>query len=243
MHREIKNSLSKNTKKVYKKYWYAFVHFINDRYNFALNYVNSQHIAEYVIYLILYKKLTIHSIRPTLSAIAFYSKLKFGIDPTKSYTISKLLKKYTKEQKNTTIRKPITHKLLKVLINHLHTLPISLYLRTTYSLLYAFMYHAALRISEVCHTATPEHILQYRYVTYSKRKSTIKLKLLTYKHCKNTPVTLGIPCTKSLERLYNNYIHLRSSNPGPFFCNRNLNPIKRSAISKLLKKTIKNVKL
>ena len=44
--REIKNSLSKNTKKVYKKYWYAFVHFINDRYNFALNYVNSQHIAE-----------------------------------------------------------------------------------------------------------------------------------------------------------------------------------------------------
>ena len=184
MHREIKNSLNKNTKKVYKKYWYAFVHFINDRYNFALNYVNSQHIAEYVIYLILYKKLTIHSIRPTLSAIAFYSKLKFGIDPTKSYTISKLLKKYTKEQKTTTIRKSITHKLLKLLINHLHTLPISLYLRTTYSLLYAFMYYAALRISEVCHTATPEHILQYRYVTYSKRKSTIKLKLLTYKHCK-----------------------------------------------------------
>ena len=208
-------------------------------YNLAYIYVTPQHIAEYIVYLTLYKKQSIHSVRSILSAIAFYSKLKLGQDPTKSFVISKLLRKYTTEHKTTSIRKPITYRLLNILTKHLHSLPISTYLRTAFSLLYHFMYHAALRISEVCLTATPEHILQYRYVSFHPGRSMIKLKLLSYKYCNNVPVTIGIPCTNSLKRCYHKYLKARISKPGPFFCHKNLSPFKRHEISNLLKRQLR----
>ena len=77
-------------------------------YNLAYICVTPQHIAEYIVYLTLYKKQSIHSFSSILSAIAFYSKLKLGQDPPKSFVISKLLRKYTTEHKTTSIRKPIT---------------------------------------------------------------------------------------------------------------------------------------
>ena len=50
------------------------------------------------------------------------------------------------------------------------------------SMMYYFMYHADLRVSEICISSTSEHVIQYNSVNLSKDRKNFRIKLLSYKH-------------------------------------------------------------
>ena len=99
--------------------------------------------------------ISIHFLRSTLSDITFYSKLKLGTDPIKSFAF-------------------LIHKKLSVNIDHsLNIIDHITYTLCHYLIFYApflsvyhFTFHAALGISDVHHTAILVHILQYRYTCF-----------------------------------------------------------------------------
>ena len=108
--------------------------------------------------------ISIHFLRSTLSDITFYSKLKLGTDPIKSFAI--LI------HKNLSVN--IDH--LLIIIDHItHTLCHYLIFYAPCLSVYHFTFHAVLGISDVCHTAIRVHILQHRYVSYNSHKSMTKL--------------------------------------------------------------------
>ena len=107
--------------------------------------------------------ISIHSLRPTLSDFTFYSKLKLGKDPIKSFDILKHKK----------LSVNIEH--LLIIIDHItYTFCHYLFYAPFFSV-YHFTFHVVLGISDVRHTAILIHILQYRYVSYNSHKSVTKL--------------------------------------------------------------------
>ena len=90
------------------------------------------------------------------------------------------------------------------------------------------MYHAALRISEICLTNTPQHIIQFNSVKCNSN-STIELHLTSFKHSTST-TTLIIHCTQKLYKQFKRYLALRGNHAGALFCHPNRKPITRLSL-------------
>ena len=84
------------------------------------------------------------SIRPHLSAIAYYHQLAGFDSPTDSFVVSQLLAGYKKHDPATRVRKPITYKIVVALYQSLSTAPLTHYERDLYQALFLIMYHALL---------------------------------------------------------------------------------------------------
>ena len=123
-----------------------------------------------------------HTLRCYLSAIAFYTKSRYNRDPTKSHAMKLLLKSYNNsELGDTDIRKPIDITMLTDLSNNALASNIDLYDRYAFIIMYNFMFHAALRVSEICKSNTSKHILQFKHVHFDQGKSLVTLKLTSFK--------------------------------------------------------------
>lgn len=243
MEKDIESALSPSTQKQYKMYLNVFKQFLLSRFNTNFRRVTEEHVELFVTYLKNVKGLTGTTISCYLAAIAFYSKLHHKSDPTKSFGVKLLLRAYAKHPHTPLTRKPINKVLLRQLCAHvLSSNLFSNYFKQLYYIVYTLMYKAALRISEVCLTDSPQHILKYSNVKFLHKKSKLIIKLDSFKHSKNCDIPyISITCSLEFKRALTNYLFLRGSGPGPFICNKSLEPIPRSDIVHQLKSDLNDL--
>ena len=108
MRRDLGLAQAANTKQKYKHYWEQFKSFMTDKLQARYKPASQQHLAWYVTYLHNNLQLKASSIRPHLSAIAYYHQLAGLNSPTDSFLVSQLLAGYKKHDPATRVRKPIT---------------------------------------------------------------------------------------------------------------------------------------
>ena len=239
MNRDIMNSLSNSSTTQYHKCWTEYKKFYYNRYIKHVKYSTPEQIQIFITYLKNYKKYRTSTLRCYLSAIAFYTKSRYNRDPTKSHAMKLLLKSYNNsELGDTDIRKPIDITMLTDLSNNALASNIDLYDRYAFIIMYNFMFHAALRVSEICKSNTSKHILQFKHVHFDQGKSLVTLKLTSFKHSNGASTNIGISCNKRLKKVIKKYLYMRGQQPGPFICHRNLKPYTRLELVTQLKKQL-----
>ena len=224
------NSLSTNSKKQYLYYWNVFSAFVSSNLTCNLLDCKQRHIEYFVAHLHHEKRLSVASIRTYLSAIAFHFQSQHLRDPTKSFIITAMLKGYGKHDPKQAIRRAITSNILIKLQNNLFSSSLSRYYKLTYFFVYFMMYHAALRVSEICFTATPHHALTFTSVHYCPNRTSLILQLCTYKHSNRSPPPIVIHCTDLVRDLFLKFIRLRGNYPGQLFCHPSRDPITRDSL-------------
>ena len=229
MNSDIKNSLSKSSQAQYKKYWNEYKSFHYNRFSKHIRNMTAKHVQLFVTYLNNFRKLSVSSIRCYLSGIAFYTKLKFDCDPTKSYGIKLLLRAFGKRQQTlTTIRKPIGKKLVNKLCEHVLRSNLCTYSKYAYAVMYNLMYNAALRVGELCQSGSANnHIIKYNQIIFDKQREHITIQFKSYKHSDGATPNLEIKCGRLFWRILRKYIALRGDRSGPFACHENNTPFTR----------------
>ena len=91
-------------------------------------------------------------------------------------------------------------------------------------------------------TETPEHIIKYNNVHYSKKNSTVTLHLSSYKHSVNA-ADIVITCTPIMAKILSEYLVLRGNHRGPFFCSVNHSPFSRNTFVSFMKELLDDLKL
>jgi len=185
------------------------------------------------------KRLTATSLKTHLSALSFILKAAGLHNSTDSFTIQKLLISYSKKDPPPKVRKPITSKILRHLVQSVKNHTKDKYKRSLYTSIFTTMYHAALRVSEVCKTTGTSHALQTHQITltYHAKRKALKIKLNSYKHCSSNTTPLVLPQTSTLVcpvKAYTNYRSIRSKSPGPAFRHQSGKPITREQILSVL---------
>ena len=238
MKRQVFNSLSDNAYKTYHAAWTRFTTFMRKKLGIKTPFTQSPQISMYVAYLHS-KQLKVSTIRTHLSAIAFMHETSGYPNPTQSFTIRKLLVSYSKSDTLPNSRKPIDRNLLAKLIKSIknHSSSYNTALNTC---MFTLMYHAALRVSEVCVTPRSSHTLQYKNVSITKYHHTkcLKVKFTTFKHCHLPTPPLILHPTRDITcpvTAFVTYSVLRGSSPGPLFRNKNGTPLKRPHLTSTLK--------
>ena len=173
------DSLATSSQASYNKHWSVFHNFMQDVIKEPSLPASPFHINLFITHLHS-KELKVSSIRSHLSAIAFTHKLHNMLDPTISFITTKLLDAIKKKSPIPNKRLPITHNVLKGLINNTG-LELSPYdTRLFNSLFFLLMYHACLRVSEVATARNNHHTLTCSNITITRRHITVRFT--TYKH-------------------------------------------------------------
>ena len=97
MKNDIEQGLSDSSRTQYHKYWSEYKTFFNSRFHGHIKISTSEQVQLFVAYLSNHRKLSVSTIRCYISGIAFYSKLHYNRDPTKSFGMTMLLKAYGKK--------------------------------------------------------------------------------------------------------------------------------------------------
>ena len=229
--RDVWTSLSLSAQKSYKAAWNQYSSFMTNHLNTTTAKATSRHLAMYVAHLH-QQHLKASSIKTRLSAIGFISEMMYQQNPTKSFTIQKLLLSYQKKDKKPRTRNPITLHILKRILRSISKSKAERYSRYLYSSLYTSMYHAALRVSEVCHMPLSDHTLQIHQIQHSAKSMSIKFS--SYKHNANPEASLILQPDHSSTCPVTNlgkYRTVRGSAPGPAFCHKNGSPLTRTEVT------------
>lgn len=181
------------------------------------------------------KALKSSSIRTHLSAIAFYHKIKDLENPTDSFLIKKLLQGYTKKDHPPRTRKPVTRRLLRRIIRSICTYNKNPLESTMFQALFSLMYHAALRVSEVCKSPRSKHTLQFHQVTVvdTGKEHSVSILFTSYKHKSQHCPPLIVNATGDSTcpvKLLGKYLRRRGSMRGPLFRDVTGAPLHRSLI-------------
>lgn len=209
-------------------------------YNKKWNKANKKHIQTYVTYLH-NESLKTTTIRAHLSALAFYFQTKLDIDPTDSFSTKKLLKYYSKLDKNKATRLPITQGILDKLIDFVVTHYMDIYYKHAFCALYSTMYYLALRISEVSdYTSKYSHALQLRDIKFSKNFLFITLR--SHKHS-STQAQYRVALEDSLYTYIKKWIKTRGNTQGYLFSHPNNAPFSRAFILKNLNEDLEGIGL
>ena len=237
MNMDMRNSLSKNSLAQYKKYWKEFSRFYYDRYRRHIRFATAKHIQLFTTYLSNFKNLSVSSIRCYLSGIAFYTKLKYDHDHTKSYAMKLLLRAFGKRKHSTVnIRKPIGKTLMNSLCKNVLRSNMCTYYRYAYATMYYLMYSAALRIGELCQSGSTTHTIMFKQVKLSP--PIIRLHLESFKHSNGEELNMEIKCNKFFCNIIGKYISLRGTHKGPLVCHKNQAPFTRLEFVRQLKRQL-----
>ena len=239
MNRDIANSLSNSSFTQYTKYWTEYKSFYYSRFDKHVKYSTPEQVQMFITYLKYYKRYVTSTLRCYLSGIAFYSKSQYHRDPTKSHAMKLLLRSYKKgELENIDNRKPVDTTMLSLLTTNALASNIDVYDRYAFSIMYNFMFHAALRVSEICQSGTSKHILQFKNVQFDQAKSVVLLKLTSYKHSNGAAASIAVPCSTHLKKMLTKYISMRGNQTGPFICHKDSKPFTRLELVTQLKKQL-----
>ena len=158
----------------------------------------------------------------------------------------RLLSTYSKQDPVTRTRKPISLKLLNRLLSELSTSDTSKYDIKLFTAVFTFMYHAALRVSEVTFSKDNSHNLSFDNII--RHSSSVKIKFASYKHnAGNNPTiklieTGGITCPV---RAITRFLKVRGAFPSNnmIFIHKGGQQLRRSEIASMLKDLLKNIHL
>jgi site-specific recombinase XerD len=182
----------------YKRSWKLFKSFVTLKLHSSHLPATSYTTALYVTHLH-QSGLKNTTIKTHLSAIAYFHKINYYEDPTKSFTIQKLLKAYQRKAKPPQLRRPITRNILQRLLTTISSSTFPPYHKILFKALFAIMYHAALRIGEVTTSTRTDHNLTTKQIkikgTQSSKRLTIHFR--TYKHSPATTTPLVIHSSNS----------------------------------------------
>ena len=181
------------------------------------------------------------TIRSKLSAVSEKHKLSDLPDPTRSFTVSRLLDGYTLTDSAATIRRPIRFSLLVKVLEAVDGSP---YIKALYKAIFALMYFACLRISEVALTVSLMHTLKLQDVRW-RRDGAVDIVLHTYKHSGKGGATLRVTeevnggvCPVGLLR---NYRNLRGKKGDCFFVDQLSRVVTRAQVVAQLQATLVKV--
>ena len=236
-----RKSLSKSSIKQYDRYWSDFKRFYRQHSSRSIKYMTCKHVQLFATYLHNYKHISVSSIRCYMSSIAFNAKLRLNIDPTKSFGLKLLMNSYKKCDTHKLIRKPITLIILNRLTEHILSSHSAKHKRIVYALIYSLMYYGCLRISEICHTETPQHILKFGSICLNESEDRIEIQFSSYKHSHTDTPTIAIKCDNSLRCLFLKYLAQRGDLPGPFICHSDMSAYTRNDIVKHLKVNLQDL--
>ena len=225
---DITAGLSQNAQKVYNRAWDRFQDFMKTKLGFHKQTASPQEMAWYVAFLHS-QGLKSTTIRTHLSAIGFMHELAGQTNPTQGFATRRLITAYKKLDASPPERKPITAKLLNQINKSLKHVTPSKYDQSLYSCLFSFMYHAALRASEVISTPRTSHALQSHHVAIYKRNN-LSIHFQSFKHKKDKTPTLILHSTGTDTcpvKTYNHYILQRGAESGLLFQLKHGHPLKR----------------
>lgn len=228
-----------NSSTLYAKAWRQFRHFCQTHFEVTKFPASKRQVALYVTHL-RHTGLKASSIRTHLSAIAFYHKIKDLDNPTDSFIVRKLLQGYAKKDIPIRTRKPITQKVLRKVIKSIHAHTADAYTSALFCAIFSLMYHAALRVSEVCSSSNSDHTLQVNQAIMvgSGRKCRVTICFKSYKHQSHPSTPLIVHTTNDNTcpvTLLQKYLRLRGTGSGPLFRATTGDPVHRSEIAEELK--------
>ena len=161
MIQDLESTFSISANSQYKRNWNNFADFMHHLGKSPLP-TSSYDVALYVTHVRHNEKIKSTILTSRLSAVAYYHKINSHSDSTKDFIISKLVKSHAKKDNLSPTRKGISFKLLTKMVTILSSVSTSHYDFLLFWVIFTFMYHAALRSSEICFfwefqpPATPE---------------------------------------------------------------------------------------
>lgn len=219
--------------------WNRFKLFLVSTLGTSHTPATSHQVALYTAHLH-YSHLKVSTIKCHLSAIGFMHEADGYPNPTKSFIIQKLLTAYAKSDTKPQTRRPITISILQKIVHSVQTHTPNRYKRRLFTALFTSMYHAALRISEVCKTDKSNHTLHHSQINLqTKHKTqTLQISFRSFKHSSKTTPKLVLATTKSTTcpvKAYSKFLKVRPNISGPAFCQKSGSPLKRPQVAQSLK--------
>ena len=229
---DVLRSLSLTTRKTYFTAWKKFKHFIHQHFTIRFHHISKDHVSMYVSHLH-NQHYKASSIKSQLSAIGFIFESSGLDNPTKSFKIQKQLSFYQRTDRQPPIRKPITRDILFKIIRAVKQVFNTKYDRSLYIALFTTMYHAALRVSEVCTSPTNKHNLLNHQIRLIRNHghTNLEISFKTYKHMHHPSPPLLLQPTKEIDcpvKSYSSYHKLRGNRLGAAFQDFHGSPITRT---------------
>ena len=176
------------------------------------------------------------TIRSILSAVSFYHTICHYSDPVASPAVTKFIKGLLKSQSCSDCRSPLSVRSLSLMLRNLHLVCEDSYMLCMYKALFALMFYAFLRVSEVSHG---EHNILFQHLTMTQRK--LVLRFTSFKHSNGRHFSLNVLPTHTPtcpHRAMSVYLQSRGQRTGPLFCLRSGAALTSRAISKTLKDVV-----
>ena len=181
------------------------------------------------------------TIRTYLEAIADVHQSTGFTDPTSNYLVTKHMRGVAKHRPSINTRSPLSTHDLKKLVKALSATGCTFFTLALLKTMFALMFFAFLRISEV---TKGEHNINMSQCHVTKSK--IKLTFLSYKHSTGRPFKLDIQPTGGStcpHLLLKEYVKLRGHDGGPLLRFSDKLPLSRSYFSSRLRKAATAAKL
>jgi len=213
-------SLAPATARQYKRGWSQFTSFAQLHHLCEMPAAPAT-VALYIAHLVSPPTLAAPAtVASTISALAYMHKIRGFEDPASSFFLRKIMRGVTNSRPSSDRRIPITLALLEDLLQAIPRVLQSPFQQALYASLFATMFGAFLRISEV--TASPHNVLLHQFALSA---GSVDITFLSFKHHKGHPITISLPATHTATacpvKLITQYFLLRGNEPGPAFCLEN----------------------
>ena len=239
----IRKSLAESSQSLYNNHWLSFAKFVSNELKSEVLPASEYDVSLYVVYLHS-NGLKPASIQSYLSAIAFAHKIHGRPDPTCNFRIKKLLDSFKRSTPPTLERSAITLSILQQIFSEAVVVLASSYEQKLFRSLFLLMYHACLRVSEVTHSKTCKHNIQYSNIEL--REASLVITMSSFKHSANRPHKIQINPTFDkfcAIRAIKTLCKIRGSGPGPLFIKKNGQPLNRTHVASTLKKILSSLAL
>lgn len=238
----IENSLSENTWNVYANAEKSLEKF---RKNYDLEKVwpvPISHLINFIVYLAT-NSYSPNTAKSYIAAIGFKMKMNNLTDSTDSFIVKKLLKGMSKTYKRVDIRRPITIKILADIIGILPQICNSTYEAKLFSAVFVLAFRAFLRIGETVESSKSSHVIQKSDVILNHTDKSVSVTIKSSKtdqYGLETKLVLNSEFVNlSLYDQLHQYLLVRPSINGSFFCHFNHEKVTRYQVTVILKSALR----
>lgn len=238
----VENSLSENTWNVYTNAEKSFEKF---RKNYDLEKVwpvPISHLINFIVYLAK-NSYSPNTAKSYIAAIGFKMKMNNLTDSTDSFIVKKLLKGMSKTYKRADIRRPITVEILTDIIGILPQICNSTYEAKLFSAVFVLAFRAFLRIGETVESSKSSHVIQKSDVILNHTDKSVSVTINSSKtdqYGLETKLVLNSEFVNlSIYDQLHQYLSVRPSINGSFFCHFNHEKVTRYQVTVILKSALR----
>lgn len=237
--------MSFNTIKTYETGLTAFTHFLQMQ-GFDDNWPPKlETVVQFLAYLSL-KSLSANTARSYISAISYKCKVSGFPDFAQNFLIQKMLEGMKRLKTRADTRLPITPTLLEKIVSVLPGICFNIYEQKLFKAAFTLAFWGLLRVGEITYSRGKNinQILSKNDVLLTQNLDSLTVKLRFSKTDQSGKgVFLEIPKSESTlcpVLSINEYLLVRSSGDGPFFCHFSGAPLTRYQFSAMLSKALKH---